>query len=116
MNEFLYEITQFNKMVFGDHFCGSERLEHATETLIAQYPKDPPDGDGQSVEVWCEACPARFYRLVVAAEPNSLGKPQKAFSLQTGSGDKCAKLAAAMAEAISIGMLGLSEGGTSNED
>lgn len=78
-------------------------LKHAEETLIATFPKDPPDGDGQPVEVYCSAWPAEFFEIRALEAPNSTGKPQKAFKITTGSG--MSELAKKIAQAIAEGML-----------
>jgi hypothetical protein len=104
MMEFLYDTDQ-EREAFGEHFCGPERLPHGEEVLVAKYPKTPPDGDGQSVEVYCLAMPARFYVLRVAPEPNGFGKAQQGCTVSTGSSMR--ELAHLMAAAFSTGMLGV---------
>jgi len=87
---------------FGRNWCGPPALPHGDETLIARYPKTCKDG--QDVEIFCCALPARFYTISVAAGVNSVGRPQHPYQVNTGSG--CDKLAADIAGAISGGMLG----------
>ena len=93
------------KDFWGDKWCGPAVLPHAAEVLIARFPKDPDDGDGQEVEVYCSAYPARFYRLNVLPGPNSIGERHIGYGLSTGSSEH--ELAHRMAVAISQGMLGL---------
>lgn len=93
------------RMPFGEHWCGPDQFEPHKETLVATYPKNPPDGDGQSVNVYCTAAPARFYTIRTQAGEDSMGYPQPGFTLSTGSSEQ--NLAAAIAEAISKGMLGM---------
>lgn len=78
-------------------------LNHAEETLIAQFPKDPPDGDGQPVEVYCSSCPAEFFEIRALEAPNSMNKSQKPFKITTGSG--MSRLAREIAQGIAEGML-----------
>lgn len=84
---------------------GNPVLKHAEETLIARFPKAPPDGDGQPVEVYCESWPAEFFKIRALKATNSVGKPKKAFKITTGSGMHI--LARAIAQAIAEGMLGV---------
>lgn len=102
--DFLYDSREDAKTAFRDHWCGPEKFEHGKDTLVAKYDKHPEDGDGQAVEVYCCAMPARFYRLRILAGPNSIGEVRPGFSVGTGSGQE--RLAAAIAKAISEGMLG----------
>lgn len=105
----LYKAYDDERTVFGSHWCGQEELPHGEDVLVAKYPKDK-DGDGQSVDVYCCAMPARFYRLVVASEPNSIGDDQEGFQITTGS--SCHELAAKLAEAIAGGMVGFAPANT----
>lgn len=97
--------TDRESRIFGDAFCGPERLEAWEWTLVAKYPKDPEDGDGQDVEVYVSAGPARFFKIVALEGLNSIGGNLQGFSLATGSG--CGEWAANTAKMISEGMLGL---------
>lgn len=78
-------------------------LNHAEDTLIARFPKDPPNGDGQPVEVYCSAWPAEFFEIRALKAKNSIGKTKKPFKITTGSG--MSNLAREIAEAIAEGML-----------
>ncbi len=89
---------------FGEAWIGPERYETHKETLIARY-ESPDDEDGQTVEIYCIAMPARFYTIRALEGPNSIGERQAAFEFRTGS--SMAQLAADMGKAISEGMLGL---------
>lgn len=102
--DFLYDSREDAKTAFGVHWCGPSKFEHGEDALVAKYDKHPPDGDGQSVEVYCCALPARFYRLRVLAGPNSIGEVRPGFSVGTGSSQE--ELAASIAKAIADGMLG----------
>lgn len=99
----LYEPYQEEKEAFGDKWCGPKMYPNWDWVLIAKFPKED-GGDGQSVNVFGCAGPARFYKLEVVSEPNSCGESQDAFEVTTGSG--VSALAAQMAKAISGGMLG----------
>jgi hypothetical protein len=90
------------RAAFGAHWCGLEARREGEWTLCALY---PAQGDGQSVEVHCNATPAKFYQLRVQAGPDSGISP--AYSLCTASGGH--RIAAEVAQAISSGMLGLIE-------
>jgi len=82
-----------------------ERFNHAKEYLVAHYPKDPPDGDGQSCDIYELRMPARFYRLVVHPDPDSIGRPGLPVQISTGSGPEMRNLLASLAEGISEGMI-----------
>lgn len=79
----LYKVTQREKNVWGDRWCGPDRYEHGVPTLIARFPKACEDG--QAVQVFCSAYPAQFFTLEVAASFDSLGKMQPAYEIRTGS-------------------------------
>lgn len=78
-------------------------LDHAKKTLIAKYPKTPPDGDGQPVEVYCSSWPAEFFEIRALKALNSIGKSKKAFKITTGSG--MSQLVQELSKAIAEGML-----------
>lgn len=90
--ESLYSVESDRK-AFGRHWCfEGNQFEHAKSVLIARYPKQ---GDGgQPVEVYCEANPARFFRIVTS-------------SLQISTGSSMDLLVADIAEALSKGMLSI---------
>jgi hypothetical protein len=91
---------------FGEHWCYSGDYPHGEDVLVAFYPKEK-GGDGQNVEVYCAAYPARFYRIVALESYNSIGEPIPAWTLGTGS--SMAEEAALLAEKISEGMLALKQ-------
>jgi hypothetical protein len=99
--EELYKPYDSEKQAFRENWIGPEAYKHMEEALIAKYEPRP---DGQPVEVYCTACPARFYTLKVAPYPNSLGKPEKGYEITTGS--SMAKFAAELAGLIANGMIG----------
>lgn len=101
MNE-LYRVNELERMPFGDRWNGPAVFTPWEETLIAFY--GHPNPDGQSVEVYCTAAPARFYTLKVLAGVNSVGNPLVAYIVTTGSGQ--ADLAAQIAQAVHYGLLG----------
>lgn len=105
----LYESHDYDEEVFGKHWCGPKAFSYGVWTKVADYPKT--GGDGQPAEVLCCATPARFYRVVARAAPNSVGTVNPGFILGTGSG--MAELAHDIAKAASEGMLGLK---TDDED
>jgi hypothetical protein len=101
--ESLYNTSSLRE-VFGDKFCGPDKLEHWKETLIAKF-DDVPKSDGHSVEVYCTAAPAEFFKIKVLDFKNSIGVEQPGYSLSTGSG--CAGESFKIAEMINGGMLDL---------
>lgn len=95
---------------FGTRWIGPSRFEHGHDTLVARY--DPPDdSDGQPVEIYCCALPARSYTLKALPGRNSCGEPVRPFELGTGTGTEMAVLLAYMADAISNGMLAMHQHG-----
>lgn len=107
MFEKMYVSNENDKQPFGTHWCLSDNtpLEHGKNTLIAVYKKNPKDGDGQHVEVYCIAVPSRFYTIKVLDGINSINKSKMSYSLSTGSSME--QLTADLAKAISEGMIGL---------
>lgn len=105
MIESLYKPYDNEISAFGSHWCGPEAYESWKEALVAEYVSGDDD-DGQSVNVYCAAAPARFYRLEVLPGVNSVGKQQAGYEVATGSG--CYRLSAELAKAISEGMIGFS--------
>lgn len=102
----LYNVRDYERAAFGSHWTGPKigaRFAHGKLTRVAIYRKDR-GGDGQTVTVFCDATPARFYVLKVHAGKNSVGKKKQAYKVGTGSSQH--ELAAKMAQAIAIGMLG----------
>ncbi len=101
--DFLFEAQDRDRTPFGDKWAGPSAFEPWEETLVATF-DTRAGGDGQTVQVFCTATPARFYKLKVLPGENSVGTPQGAYEINTGSGQ--AELAVKVAEAISKGMLG----------
>jgi hypothetical protein len=97
-----YIIEPEEKEVFGDHWCGPDKYKYGEDTLIAKYPVTE-NTDGQSVEIYCCALPARFYKLHVLESLNSLDKIQPAYTISTGS--SAWNIAALIAKNITNGML-----------
>lgn len=95
--------TDRDRKVFGEHFCGPDELPHMKAVIVARYEKDPEGGDGQPVEVYCWAAPARFYKVVAEPARNSIDKMKAGFTLSTASG--MGDWAAATATLISQGAL-----------
>ena len=104
--DFLYEVTEEDKAMFGKHWIGPDRFEHFIETMVAQYKKDE-GSDGQTAHVFCIACPARFYKIKAFAGKNSIGEEQGGYEVSMGSGTE--RLAATIAENIMTGMMGFKE-------
>lgn len=88
---------------FGIYWCAPEEYKMWEKTLVAKIPKIK-DSDGQSVEVYCTAAPARFYELKVLSEPDSVGDQQEGCIVSFGSGQW--DLAKKIAVAFSEGMIG----------
>lgn len=98
-----YTLLKSTAQAFGDKLVSGKAK--GDWTLIARYPKNPRDGDGQDVEVYCASLPAEFFLIRALETPNSVNDINSAFQLSTGSG--VAELVAQIADAISRGMLGL---------
>ena len=99
-----YHLSNSILEVFEGHLVEENpTLRHAQETLIATFPKDPPDGDGQPVEVYCTALPAEFFTIRALEASDGVGSTLKAFEISTGSG--MAELTRVIAQAITEGML-----------
>jgi len=100
----LYVPYESERATFGVRWCGPEKYKSWKETRIARFCKNP-GSDGQTVDVYCTAAPARFYTLKVRKGRNSVG--EKLLAWEFGTGSSMAELAAKMAEAIAGGMLSL---------
>jgi hypothetical protein len=92
---------------FGENFSFPKKYVHGEDIGCALYRKEPGN-DGQTVEVFCCALPARFYILKVLPGVNSCDEPKAGYTISTGSGQ--AELAAKIADAISQGMLDFKPG------
>lgn len=88
---------------FGGNWCGPAAYELHTETLVARYESGDHD-DGQTVEVYCTAMPARFYTILALPGVNSVGESIDPWEFVTGSSQET--LAANIARAASEGLLG----------
>jgi len=99
---FLYDVTARETVPFqgNSRLTFNDRLQHGVPTIAASYTAQ--NSDGQDVEVFVAAMPARFYRIKVAPRDDKPG-----YTITTGSG--CADLVSQMAEAIADGMLGLEQ-------
>lgn len=108
MLDFLYQVRGEERRVFGKNWCGPEdSFKPWEETLVARY---PGEGDGQPVDVYCTAGPARFFTIKALEGKNSVGEVKKPWSLGTGSSE--GELAAKIALAISRNMLDLNREAT----
>ncbi len=103
----LHDARDYEMAAFGPQWCGPDRYAHWEKTLVARYPKDTEEGDGQPCEVYCTAAPARFYTIKVLQADDSMGKSQSPWALAFGSGSH--DLVATMAKAIAQGMVGLEQ-------
>lgn len=90
-------------LAFGSNWRGPRQYELHREALVAVY-RSADDDDGQTVEVYCTAMPARFYTIRALAGLNSVGDAKEPWEFRTGSSQ--AQLAADIAKAASEGMLG----------
>lgn len=99
----LYTPYQHEREAFGDNWCGPNSYQHMQDVLCASY-KAEDGGDGQDVDVYCCAMPARFYTIVGKPGKNSCGDPAPGWEFGTGSSGS--RLAADIAKAASEGMLG----------
>jgi hypothetical protein len=105
---FLYEPRITEIQVFGSHWVhsGVAPFPHGEEALIAVY-RATAGSDGQSVDVYVTAMPARFYTLRVRSGTNSVGDHKAPYEVATGSGAWAE--AATIAHMISTGMLSFSK-------
>ncbi len=78
----IWLVTAKNRAPFGDAWIGPEKFVYGTHFLVARYSKSI-GGDGQSVEVYENRLPARFWKIVVAEGFNSIGELQPAWTLAT---------------------------------
>ena len=99
----MYDARDYEIAAFGERWIGPKRFKPWEETHVATFEKHE-GGDGQTVNVYCSAAPARFYKLHVLAGANSCNEPQAAYKVCTGSGAH--QLAADLAKAIAEGMIG----------
>lgn len=97
-----YRTAARDRAPFGDHWCGPAVLTREW-VEIARYAKDPEDGDGRDVTVFCSALPARFYRIEAHQTPDSCGTPRPGFVITTGS--DMSQWVAQTAELIASGMI-----------
>lgn len=109
MFDHLYGVSNDERAVFGSNWCGGIEFEKYTPMLIAKF-KKPENSDGHDVEVYCSAAPARFFTIKALDSTNSVNEVNKGFTLETGSG--MGEFSKQIAEAISSGMLGISQENT----
>lgn len=100
-----YNVSAVNRKIFGLNWCGKDKFEKGIPMLIAKFTKEE-DSDGHNVDVYGTAAPAVFFTVTAQPSTNSMGEAQKGFSLHTGS--DMGELSKQMAEAICLGMLGMS--------
>lgn len=95
-----YDVSNEDVRLFGEYWCGPEKLEYGNETIIAKIPGDPfcPD-----VTVYCTAYPAKFYRIVAEKYMGLDGVEESGFTVDVGSG--MIELVVDMAKAISQSLL-----------
>lgn len=106
MLDFLYLPDDRDRELFGDAYSPPERFEHGNHYPVATYRKEE-GGDGQDAVI-CECrLPARFFRLEVLPDKDSLGNDRPGFALSTGSGDEAGRLMVAIAKAAAEGMVGM---------
>ena len=103
MFDTLYVPYRDEVRAFGSNWCGPEKYEGCTRTLIARYVSEY-GSDGQTAEVFCYAVPARFYQIHVLAGENSVGEPTAAYEVRFGSSKS--ELVAEIAQAIAEEMIG----------
>lgn len=94
-----------DREIFGDRYQPPEKFEHGKEYLVAQYEKDPDNGDGNPVEIYESRWPARSFKLIALDSTNSLGELIPGGVLSTGSGDEVGRLMVTLAQEIVRGMV-----------
>lgn len=116
MFEALYEVRDDDREPFGDKWIGPEKFAHFDDHLIAIYTSDE-GSDGQSVQVYASAAPARFWSIVAMEDRSSVGTVLPGYRVGTGSGGReMAEYVAKTAEMIATGMLGFHPGNHCGED
>lgn len=106
--DFMYKVRPDDIEPFGDRWCGpADQFNHLEDHLVAVY-KSKDNSDGQSVEVFASAAPARFWVIRVQEDLNSVAETQDQFEIRTGSGGReMATWVNQTAEMIAEGMLGV---------
>lgn len=100
----MYRVRPDDRRAFGERWCcGVDEFPHGQDVLVARYPKTHEDG--QPVDVYVCALPARFYQLEVPASADSGGQSRPGYRIETGSGNHCQVMVAMIAEALAGGML-----------
>lgn len=109
----LYDVRDDDREPFGENWCGpDDQLPHMENVLVATY-ESGEDSDGNDVEVYQCAMPARFWTIVAKDGVNTVGETNVGFRLSTGSGGReMAEYIHKTAELISEGMLGVRLGET----
>lgn len=87
------------------YYKPTKSFAHGAYVLVCRI---EGEGDGQTVEVYEMRLPATFYTVKVLEGRNSIGQPQKAFEITTGSGKEMGELAGRLAVEIAKGMIGFS--------
>lgn len=89
----LYAVHASERAAFGAAWCGPDHFTYGARVLVARYVPEA-DSDGAVAEVYCNAMPARFYRLVTATGMMRFGSDTE-------------ELVIACAKAIAEGMMDL---------
>lgn len=100
----IIELSDYEVDTFGQQWVGPTKVEKGEWTLVAFYPSNR-ESDGYDTEVWVNAIPARFWRVVARATKNSGGETRFGFMLQTGTGPDMRKWVADTARLISQGLV-----------
>jgi len=95
---FMYDVSEEEKNIFKNNWCGPKQLQAWEPTLIAKYPRQE---DGQDVELFVTAAPARFYTL------KALGV--NSYTVETGSADDLDMLMHVLATQIANGTITFSQ-------
>lgn len=105
MLETMYRVRSDDREPFGNNWCGPKEYKHFKKHLVATYSPDE-NSDGQPVDVYAVAAPARFWIIKALPDTDSMGEPREPYELSTGSGGKeMAEWVVQTAQLISEGML-----------
>ena len=99
----LYEPDDRDRSIFGEQYVATTAFKHGAWTTVARF---APCG-GQPVEIDECRLPARFFRLRVLPDPNTVWTARTPFTLSTGSGDDMGRLMLTLARAVACGMVSL---------